>query len=62
MLIACESVLTYTVCYSAYRICLDAAMFADDLLLMTISVCDLQRMVNLFIEEFENMDMLFSVE
>ena len=28
-------------------ICLNAAMFADDLLLMTISVCDLQRMVNL---------------
>ena len=43
-------------------ICLNAAMFADDLLLMTISLCDLQRMVNLCLEEFVNMDMLINVK
>ncbi len=30
-------------------ICLNAAMFADDLLLLSISVCDLQRMVNVWL-------------
>ena len=42
-------------------ICLNAAMFADDLLLMAISVCDLQCMVNMCLDEFENMDMKINV-
>ena len=37
-------------------------MYADDLLLMAISVCDLQRMVDLCLEEFNNMDMLINVK
>ena len=36
-------------------------MFADDLLLMAISVCDLQCMVNLCLDDFENMDMKINV-
>ena len=44
------------------RNCLNAIMYADDLLLMSISVNDLQLMVDLCIEEFENLDMLINVK
>ena len=44
------------------RNCLNAIMYADELLLMSISVNDLQLMVNLCIEEFENLDMLINVK
>ena len=40
---------------------LNAIMYADDLLLMSICMNDLQLMVDLCIEEFENLDMLINV-
>jgi hypothetical protein len=43
-------------------ICLNAAMYADDLLLMSISVCQLQRMVDLCLDEFNKIDMLINVK
>ena len=43
-------------------ICLNAVMYADDLLLMSISVCQLQRMVDLCLDEFNKIDMLLNVK
>ena len=37
-------------------ICLNAVMYADDLPLMSISVCHLQRMAELCLDEFNKID------
>src|ERR1043165_7162071 len=43
------------------RVCLNAIMYADDLLLMSISVSDLQLLVDLCIKEFEYLDMKINI-
>ena len=48
-------------CYIS-GICLNGVMYADDLLLLAISICDLQRMVDICIKEFEDIDMAINVK
>ena len=43
-------------------ICLNAVMYADDLLLMSISVSDLQKLVDLCIKEFDEIGMLINIK
>src|SRR5258708_22012225 len=43
------------------NICFNAAMFADDLLMLAISVVDLQAMLNICAEELTWLDMKFNV-
>ena len=38
-------------------VCFNSLMYADDIILLSISVCDLQQMVNLCIEELSLIDM-----
>ena len=39
-------------------VCFNSLMYADDIILLSISVCDLQQMVNLCIEELSVIDMI----
>lgn len=48
-------------CYIS-GICVNAVMYADDILLMSISVCDMQKMVDLCIKEFNEVDMAINVK
>ena len=43
-------------------ICVNAVMYADDLLLMAISIRDLQRMVDLCTKEFDDIDMAINAK
>jgi hypothetical protein len=42
--------------------CLNAIMYADDLLLLAISLRDLQMMVDLCVEEFESLDLKINIK
>ena len=42
--------------------CYNAFMYADDLLLLTISLCDLQLMVNICLNEFNDLDLKINVK
>jgi len=43
------------------NLCFNAFMYADDLLLLSISVSDLQKMLNICLEELNLLDMNFNV-
>jgi len=43
-------------------LCLNAIMYADDLFLLSISFCDLQRMIDICLQEFDAIDMLINVK
>ena len=39
-------------------VCFNSLMYSDDIILVSISTCDLQQMVNLYIEELNLIDMI----
>ena len=39
-------------------ICLNSLMYADDLVLLSVSICDLQSLVNMFLHELDTIDMI----
>ena len=45
-----------------YNICFNAFMYADDLLLASISIIDLQQMIDLCEEEFDWLDMTINIK
>ena len=44
------------------NVCLNALMYADDLVLLTISVTDLQMLINLCVEEFAKLKMKTNIK
>ena len=45
-----------------HNLCLNAFMYADDLLLLSVSICDMQNMINICKVEFEWLNMFVNIK